>query len=208
MSLWKRSWEHAHAGIIAVDTYPQKPDLVSVFPYSLLSSTYHRIHEYSPRPIIIYTMINHLVFSTNHHGPLLREVVLRNLEVQRRRSLSSSAGHIVMRAVARAKPSTKIAGLANGNAAQVGAHADHDEPFGLLDAVFVFLGVAEDGDAGQVLDVVQEHGDVLDGGWTGLDWMYLLYAFGILDFIFCSVSDEHWLATPFDDHVLAERNGR
>lgn len=34
--------------------------------------------------------------------------------------------------------------------------------------------------------------------------MYSLNAFGILDLVFCSVSDEDGLATPLDNDVLAE----
>lgn len=145
------------------------------------------------------------IFSTNHHSPLLREVVFRNLEIERRRAFSRSTRYIVMRAVARAEPATEIAGLADRNASQVGAYADHDEPFGLLDAVFVFLRVAEDGDAGECVSWDRGlAGESVTGLAGALDGMYLLYAFSILDFVFCPVSDEDGLAAPFDDHVFAE----
>jgi hypothetical protein len=38
--------------------------------------------------------------------------------------------------------------------------------------------------------------------------LYLLNTFGILDLIFCSVSDEDGLASPFDDNVLAQWDRR
>lgn len=78
---------------------------------------------------------------------IIREIILWNLEVQRRRTLPYTSADVVVRAVAGTEPAAEVAGLANGNASQVGADAQHDEPFGLLDAVFVFLGVAEFVDA-------------------------------------------------------------
>ena len=50
-----------------------------------------------------------------------------------------------MGTVARAKPTAEITGFADGDTAQVCADAHHDEPFRLLDAVFVFLRVTEGG---------------------------------------------------------------
>jgi len=32
--------------------------------------------------------------------------------------------------------------------------------------------------------------------------------FGLFDFVCGSVSDKDWLATPFDEHILALGNGR
>ena len=69
-----------------------------------------------------------------------------------------------MRSVARAEPATEIAGLADRHASQVGAHPHHDQPFGLLHAVFVFLRVAEDGDAGVDMLVL------LEEGWNMIFW--------------------------------------
>ena len=59
-----------------------------------------------------------------------------------------------MRSMARAKPTAEITCLADGDTAQVRAHAQHDEPFGLLDAVGVLLWVAEDGHA-MAADVIR-----------------------------------------------------
>ncbi len=54
---------------------------------------------------------------------ILGEVVLRDLEVQRRRSFPDTARDVVVRAVAGAKPSTVLASLADGHATQMGADA-------------------------------------------------------------------------------------
>lgn len=48
-----------------------------------------------------------------------------------------------MRSVARAEPSSEVAGLADGDATQVRADADHDKPLGLLGALGVLLRVTQ-----------------------------------------------------------------
>jgi hypothetical protein len=48
--------------------------------------------------------------------PLFREVVFWNLEVQRCRPLPYTSRNIVVRAVARTEPSSKVTRLANGHA--------------------------------------------------------------------------------------------
>ena len=62
-----------------------------------------------------------------------------------------------MRAVAGAEPAAEVACLADRYASQVCAHAEHDQPFGFLDAVGVFLGVAEDFETGTP-ELVISHG--------------------------------------------------
>lgn len=81
-----------------------------------------------------------------------------------------------MATVARAEPSSVVATLADGDAPQVGAHSQHDEPFGLLRPCFIGLGIAES------LDV--------DGVC-------------FFDFLRRTVSNEYGLATPFNNDVLA-----
>lgn len=85
-----------------------------------------------------------------------------------------------MTSMTRAKPAAEISALANRHAAQVRAHADHDEPFGLLDAGRVGLRVAELGPVGVV---------------------------GFLDLVGGAVADEDGLAAPFDDDVFAFGDG-
>ena len=87
-----------------------------------------------------------------------------------------------MTAVAGAEPASEIARLANRHAAEMCAHAPHDEPLGLLDAVFVRLRVTEGFD--------------LDGSRA----FYL--GFG-------AVADEDGLAAPLDDYLrgLEKREG-
>ena len=48
-----------------------------------------------------------------------------------------------MRAVARAIVSAERAGVGDGDAAQVGAHAEEDEELGVLGALLVGLGVPQ-----------------------------------------------------------------
>jgi hypothetical protein len=79
-----------------------------------------------------------------------------------------------VRAVARAEPASKVTSLANGNASQVRADTQHDEPFGLLDAVLVGLRVAQG---------------------------FPLGVFGFFDFGLGAVADEDGLASPFDNDL-------
>lgn len=100
----------------------------------------------------------HLNCLTNNDLALLREVVCRNLEVERGRSLSYAARDVVVGTVARAEPATEVARLANGHTTEMGAdtcccqfpgscysvysvRTQHDQPLGLLNTVRVGLGV-------------------------------------------------------------------
>jgi hypothetical protein len=53
-------------------------------------------------------------------------LVFGDLQVERSRALSYTAGDIVVRAVAGAEPSTVVTGLADGDTTQVGADSEHD----------------------------------------------------------------------------------
>ena len=78
-------------------------------------------------------------------------------------------------------PSSEIARLADGHAPQVGAHAQHDEPLGFLDARVVRLRVA------QALPVDLAR---------------------LVDLALRAMAYEHGLAAPLDHRVLALRNAR
>jgi len=117
---------------------------------------------------------------TNNQSTVLWEVIRRHLQVQRRRALSDTSRDIIMGSVARAEPASKVTSLSNWHTTQVRADAQHDEPFGLLDAVCVGLGVTK------LLPVV---------------------VLGLLDLIACAVADENWLAAPLDNDVLALGDG-
>lgn len=116
---------------------------------------------------------------TNDKRVIFRKVVCRDLQVQRCRTLSYTSRDIVVRTVAGTEPSTEVARFSNRHATQMCANTQHDEPFGLLDAIAVGLWVTES------LPVV---------------------VLGLFDFIGSSVADEHGLATPLDDNVLAFRD--
>lgn len=72
---------------------------------------------------------------TNHDSIVIRKFVLWNLEIERRRPLPYAPRDIVVRAVTRTEPSSKIACFADWHAAKMCADSQHDQPFGLLDAV-------------------------------------------------------------------------
>jgi hypothetical protein len=122
---------------------------------------------------ILYTCIRDL---TNDELVILGEVVLGNLQVERCGALSYPARDIVVGAVARAEPATKVTGLANGDTTQVGADTQHDQPLGALDTVLIGLRVSEGGD----VDFV-----------------------GLVDLVLGSVADEDGLASPLDDDLGA-----
>jgi hypothetical protein len=94
-------------------------------------------------------------------------------------ALTSTARNVVMRTVARAKPSSIVARLANGHTSQVGAHAEHDEPLWLLRPLLVRLGVPE---------------------------RLPVRVASLVDLALRAVADEHRLSTPFDNDVLALRD--
>lgn len=54
--------------------------------------------------------------------------VWRNFEVERSRALADASADIIVAAVARAEPSSKIARTGNGHATQVGADTQHNKP--------------------------------------------------------------------------------
>jgi hypothetical protein len=80
-----------------------------------------------------------------------------------------------MAPMAGTEPAPKIARLADRHTAQMRAHAQHDQPLRLLDAVGIGLRVAE-----------------------GLD----LDGLGVFDFGFGAVADEDGFAAPFDDYLF------
>jgi len=58
-----------------------------------------------------------------------------------------------VRAVAWTEPTTKVARFADGDAAEMSADTQHDQPFWLLDPLTVCLGVAEGFDSEKEKDV-------------------------------------------------------
>lgn len=76
-------------------------------------------------------------------------------------------------------PSSKVSGFTDRNTSQMGAHAKHDQPLGLLDSLLVTLRIAQR----------------LPVGFSGLVNLRL-----------GPVPHEDGLAAPFDDDVLALRD--
>lgn len=102
---------------------------------------------------------------------LLQKAITRHLQVVRCRTLADPARDVIVRPMARAKPATKVTGVGQGDATQVSADTDHNEPFGILDPSSVFLRVPK----GTQVDTVGE-----------------------LDVLFGPAPDEHGLSTPLD----------
>lgn len=61
--------------------------------------------------------------SPDNHLIVIGKVVLRHRQVERGGALPRPPGDVVVRAVAGAEPAAKVAGFANGDAAEVGAYA-------------------------------------------------------------------------------------
>ena len=79
-----------------------------------------------------------------------------------------------MTSVTRAEPAAKVARLSNGHTSQMRADAEHDEPFGLLDAIAVRLRISE---------------------------RFPFHVLGVLDFVGGAVADEDGFTAPFDDYL-------
>lgn len=97
------------------------------------------------------------------------------------RSLPDPAGGVIVRAVTWAEPTIEIALIAQGDAAKMGANANHDEPFLALDTLGIGLRVPQ---------IV--HRDRL----------------GLGDLLLRAVTDEYRLAAPDDGHDLTRLNRR
>ena len=82
------------------------------------------------------------IYLTDENLGLLSELVRGDLQVKGRGSLTDATAGIVVRTVARAEPTVVLAGVTDGDAAQVGADAKNDEPLGLEGAVLVGLLIA------------------------------------------------------------------
>ena len=111
---------------------------------------------------------------TNDKFSFLGEVVCWNLQVQWCRTFPHTPRDVVVRSVAGTEPTTVVTGLTNGDTTQMCADTKHDEPFGLLHTVAVWLRVTQ------------------------------RLPFGIFcffDLAFGTMTDEDWLATPFDDDL-------
>ena len=106
---------------------------------------------------------------TNENALIPRELVRRDLQVERRRALPDATTHVIVTSVARAEPSVVVPRAGDGHAAEVRADAEDDEPLGLLDALGVGLLVAELAEAARL---------------------------GVGDLGVCSVADEDGLAAP------------
>ena len=86
--------------------------------FCLLLLTHLPSQSQSTGPPSLFYTSNRL---TNHHLAVLGEIVLGNLEVERRRSLSYAARDVVVGSVAGAEPAAKVAGLADGDTSEMGA---------------------------------------------------------------------------------------
>src|SRR5678816_2309603 len=82
--------------------------------------------------------------SADLHERVGLERIFGDRQIERRGTAADAPGGVVFRTVARAEPAAVLAArlrrlLALRHAAEMGAHADHDQPFGLLDPLLVGL---------------------------------------------------------------------
>lgn len=115
-------------------------------------------------------------YLSHHHHVVVCKLVVGHLQVEGGGAFPDAARGVVMRAVAWAVVTAEISGVCNGHAAQVRAHPDDYDPLGVHDPVLVVLRVS------QLCDV--------HSGFGG-------------DLLLCAVTDEQWLASPLEGHVLA-----
>lgn len=113
---------------------------------------------------------------SDDNGVLVWKHVGGNLEVEGGGAFSDAARGVVVGAVTRAVVTAVVAGVGDGHAAQMCAHPDDDDPAGVLEPVFVVLGVAQ---------LRQVH-----AGLRG-------------DLLLRAVADKQRLASPLEGHVLA-----
>jgi len=88
--------------------------------------------------------------NTDNQLCIIEEGVRRDFEVERSGTLANAATRVVVRAVARAEESLKVALVVERYAAEMRADAEQHEPLGLLDARRVGLRVAH------ILSIVAE----------------------------------------------------
>ncbi|TNN65384.1 hypothetical protein EYF80_024420 [Liparis tanakae] len=113
---------------------------------------------------------------SDDNGVLVRKLVEGNLQVEGGGAFPDAARGVVVGAVTGAVVTAVVAGVGDGHAAQMRAHAEDDDPAGVLDPVFVVLGVAQ---LGQV-----------HAGFRG-------------DLLLRAMADKQRLASPLEGHVLA-----
>lgn len=90
---------------------------------------------------ILYLLISS--FWLSYNNPVLDELVRRNFQVQRSRTLPDSATCVVVRTVTRAIVSTKFTGVGDRHASKMRTHSYDDQPFGILDSLVIVLLVAK-----------------------------------------------------------------
>ena len=111
--------------------------------------------------IFLHIELDGKKFLADNKQALLGELVVGDLKVEGCGALPDPARGVVVGAVAGAVVAAKLAGVGDGHAAQVGAHAKDDEPFGVLDTFVVLLGVSQRGgvDAALGLNLLRSSGN-------------------------------------------------
>ena len=86
------------------------------------------------------------MYLANNHHVVIHEFVIRNLQVKRSRSFPDTASGVVMGTVTGAIIATKFTSIGNGHTSQVSTNSQDNEPFAILDAVSIRLGISEGSD--------------------------------------------------------------
>lgn len=116
---------------------------------------------------------------TNDEEATISERMCWYLKVEGCGSLTDTSRCIIMGSMAGTVVSTIITSVGNGYTTEMSAHADHDQPLGVLDSVFILLGITKT--------------RVIHGSLS-------------LNFVSRPVADEEWLSSPFEGRVLAFGN--
>ena len=101
------------------------------------------------------------------------------LQVERCRALADSATGVIVASMAGAIVASELSSVGNGDAAKVGAHAQDDQPFRILNSLGIRLRIPKGS---------------------------RVHRCNISNLLGGPVSDEQRLATPLEGHVLALRD--
>ena len=139
------------------------------------STNDHRAPSLGKPALCIFkrSSLSHLSY---HHRFIIKELVIRNLQVERCGAFPDTARGVIMGAMAGAVVPPVVPRVGNGDAPQVGTHADDNDPFGFCHAFRIVLGVT------QLTHV--------NRGFRS-------------NLLLCSMTDEQRLASPLEGHVLA-----
>lgn len=115
-----------------------------------------------------------IFFLTDKEGAIIEEFIDGHFEVERRGAPANAAGAIIMGAVAGAIVAAIVPSIGDGHTAEVGADPEDDEPFRSRHTLIILLRVAK---------------------FRRVHVPFAVYL------ISSTMTDEQWLASPFECHI-------